>query len=88
MPTTALPSQPKVVECAALSRHFGIVGEIHDLRVRCATLLAAIGLDETLVLLPLTGDGKVAGIAADRNREIHASVLICEAQFVFRRLEQ
>lgn len=88
MPTTAFSRQSKIVECASLSRHLGIVSEIHDLRVGCATLLAAIGLDETLILLPLTGDGEVAGIAADRNREIHASVLICEAQFVFRRLEQ
>ena len=88
MPTAALPSQSKIVECTTLSRYLCIVGEVHDLRVGCTALIASVVLDQSLVLLPLTGNGEIAGIALDRNREIHASVLICEAQFVFRRLEQ
>jgi hypothetical protein len=88
MTTTTLSRQPEVVECPTFRCDLCVVCQIHNLRVRCPTFLATVGLDASLILLPLAGNGEVARIAADRNWEIHASVLICDEQFVFRRLEQ
>jgi len=58
--TAALSRQPEVVECATLRRDLDVGGEVHDLRVRSTAILAAIGLDESLILLPLTSDGEIA----------------------------
>jgi hypothetical protein len=60
MTTAAFSRQTKVVQRPALRRDLDVGGEVHDLRVRSTAILAAISLDESLVLLPLTGDGEIA----------------------------
>jgi hypothetical protein len=89
MTTAALTCQPKVIECPTLRRHLGLGREVHELRVGSTAILTAILLDEAVKLLPLAGEREVARIALHDDWEIHDAVLlVCEGQFVFRRLEQ
>ena len=88
MTAAALTCQPKVIECPTLRRHLGLGREVHELRIGSTAILTAILLDETVKLLPLSGEREIARIALDWNWEIHDVFLVCEAQFVFRRLEQ
>lgn len=76
MPTTTLTCKTEIIERSTLSRYVCARCEIHQFRVRSATICTTIVLDQSVKLLPLTGDREVAGITLDRNREIHDSVLI------------
>ena len=71
MAATAHTCQPKVVQCPTLRSHLGVVRQIHQLRVGCATILSAILLDETVKLLPLAGKREIACIAFHYDWEIH-----------------
>ena len=89
MATAALTRKSKVVQRPTLRSHLGLGGQIHELGIGSTAILAAILLDETVEFLPLAGEREIARIALDWNREIHCAVLlVCEGQFVFRRLEQ
>ena len=76
MTAATLAGQSKVVQRPTLGRELGVIGEVHQLGVRCTSLGAAVLLNQTVKLLPLAGDGEIAGIAADRNWEIHCAVLL------------
>jgi len=89
MTATAFTCQSELIQGSTLCSQLGVIRQVHQLRVRCAALLTTVLLDKAQELLPLTGNREVACVAADRNREIHCAVLlVCERQFVFRRLEQ
>ena len=89
MAAAALTCQPKLVQGSTLCRQLDVIGKVHQLRVSRPPLLATILLNKPQKLLPLAGNREIARIAADRNWEIHCVVLlVCERQFVFRRLEQ
>ena len=76
MTAAALAGQSKVIQCPTLGRELGVVGEVHELRVRCTSLGAAVLLNQTVKLLPLAGDGEIARIAFDRDRKVHCETFI------------
>jgi len=89
MATAALTRESKVVQRPTLRSHLGLGGQIHELGIGSTAILAAILLDETVEFLPLAGEREIARIALHNDWEIHCAVLlVCEGQFVFRRLEQ
>jgi hypothetical protein len=51
------------------------VGEIQDLGCLGAAILTASLLDQLEESKPLASEGKIAGVATDRNRKVHASLV-------------
>ena len=69
MPTAALSRQSEIIQCPTLRSDLGLGREIHQLGGGGAAILVTVLLDEAIELLPLAGDGEIAGIAADRRLE-------------------
>ena len=70
--TAALAGQSKVRHGSSLCSDSGGMGQVQNLGILRAPVLAAILLGQLEEPQPLTCDGEVARVAADRNWKVHA----------------
>jgi hypothetical protein len=68
---TALPSQSEIRHGPSLCCNCGGVSQVKNLGILGAPIPATILLDQVQKAEPLTCDGKVACVAANRNWEVH-----------------
>ncbi len=73
---TTLSCKTEVVHRTTLCGFLGSGTEIDQLVLLRSAILYSIALDQLQVALPLASNGKVTGIAANRNREVHYECLL------------